>query len=322
MTSRTDLDALDHIPWHIEWQTTTLEMLRAPWYVSRVGVVAVWRACMLHSLLLMTPMQFFRSGTREGARTGQRLFLSLPCSTSSHLCFLFSLCTSSGMTTSGDTTSYVPPQLLNPLASETDAAEPPSLQDGVPRDLELDLRAYGAQVIHRLGQLLSLPQRVTATSQVLFQRFWYTTSFAQFSCLDVAVAAVFLSSKLEERPIPTRDLINCYDYILQRHRRLSSQSGGSSWTRNGDSKWMPPTPQNFSSSNPTRPAYQPHTHHSDTYYEFKDSLVVHEMQILKRLGFQMEALLPYAALVNYLQVLGLGRDRDVVQECWARCSDM
>ena len=57
-------------------------------------------------------------------------------------------------------------------------------------------------------------------------------------------------------------------------------------------------------------------------YDFKDSLVVHEMQTLKRLGFQLEAQLPYSTLVNYLQILGLGKERDVVERCWAIVTDM
>lgn len=212
---------------------------------------------------------------------------------------------------------HVPPQLFNPLASDTDVAEPPSLQHGVPRDLELDLRAYGAQVIHRLGQLLELPQRLTATAQVLFQRFWYTSSFTQFSCLDVAAGAVFLASKLEEHPIRLRDLVNCFDYVIQLHRHRASESDGSPWTRHTSKGEASPALASQSQF-----VYRPHTYHSDTFYDYKDSLVVHEMQILKRLGFQMEALLPYATLVNYLQVLGLGREKDVVQECWSHCSDM
>lgn len=216
------------------------------------------------------------------------------------------------------TSSDVPPQLLNPLASDTDTTEPPSLQYGVPRDLELDLRAYGSQVIHRLGQLLSLPQRLTATAQILFQRFWYTTSFTQFSCLDVAAAAVFLSSKLEEYPIRLRDLINCFDFILQLHRyKAQTSKAQSPWTRTQVEAAEQRTSQI------AKPfTYQPHSYHSDSFYEYKDSLVIHEMQLLKRLGFQTEAMLPYSTLVNYLQVLGFGRDRKVVQECWACCSDM
>ncbi|CAO1626093.1 unnamed protein product [Sympodiomycopsis kandeliae] len=210
--------------------------------------------------------------------------------------------------------SSTPASVLNPLALNADIEEPPSLRFGVPRELELDLRAYGAQVIHRLGRLLELPQRLTATAQVLFQRFWYTTSFTQFSCLDVSVAAVFLASKLEEFPIRIRDLINSFGYIVQRDRHLSKlPSGGSPWSEKqganheaGQSDFQ----------------YAPHTYHSDIFYNYKDSLVVHEMQILKRLAFQTEALLPYATLVNYLQVMGFGRDKAIVQQCWSYCSDM
>ncbi|KAG8741921.1 hypothetical protein FRC10_002286 [Ceratobasidium sp. 414] len=62
------------------------------------------------------------------------------------------------------------------------------------------------------------------------------------------------------------------------------------------------------------------------FYDAKDALVVAEMQILKRLGFDVRARLPYGAMVNYAQVLNLtnakGEDGEgVPQRAWGYLND-
>lgn len=47
------------------------------------------------------------------------------------------------------------PNMLYPLASATQILLSPSLDDGLPSDLELDLRAYGCKLIHQAGILLT-----------------------------------------------------------------------------------------------------------------------------------------------------------------------
>lgn len=210
--------------------------------------------------------------------------------------------------------------LLNPLATLDQLTSTPSSDDGIPHALELDLRAYGAQLIHRLGLVLSLPQRLTATAQVLFQRFWFVTSLRSFGTLDVAIATVFLASKLEESPIRLRDLINCFDFLVQKHSSASRARRAAGHSLPWDVS--PPPAAASDHAAPEAFTYVPHSYQSATFYDYKDAVVVHEMHILKRLGFQLEANLPYATLVNYLNVLGLGRDKDVIQMCWSCCSDM
>ena len=51
-----------------------------------------------------------------------------------------------------------------------------------------------------------------------------------------------------------------------------------------------------------------------TFYGLKDALVVAEMQILKRLGFNVHVVLPYNTLVNYLRLLGLTEREDVSKQ--------
>ena len=45
--------------------------------------------------------------------------------------------------------------MLYPLASLSQISFSPSLHDGLPSDLELDLRAYGCKLIHQAGILLT-----------------------------------------------------------------------------------------------------------------------------------------------------------------------
>lgn len=166
--------------------------------------------------------------------------------------------------------------LYNALASEQQLVETPSGADNVPVELEHRLRAHACRLIQQAGVLLRLPQRTMAVAQVLFHRFWFVSSLHTFSLKDIAMGALFLSTKLEETPVRLRHLINAFDYTLQRDQV---------------------TEQPF--------VYEKSGLYDQKFYGMKDALVVAEMQILKRLGFNVHVILPYAMMVNYLQVLGL-----------------
>lgn len=68
------------------------------------------------------------------------------------------------------------------------------------------------------------------------------------------MGALYLSSKLEETPLSLRDVINVF------HRLISTDA---------------------------HTEYTSMSLYGPTYYEWKDSVVVAEMQILKRLGFDV-----------------------------------
>ena|ERR1700761_3375099 len=107
------------------------------------------------------------------------------------------------------------------------------------------------------------------------------------------MGALYLASKLEECPIRMRDLINIYDLLLSRARHSSTSEF----------------------------QYKPMTYFSSRFYEMKDALVIAEMQILKRLGFNVSVVLPYGTLVNYLQVLDIVSREQVCQRAWAYLND-
>ncbi|KAH7912252.1 cyclin-like protein [Hygrophoropsis aurantiaca] len=187
---------------------------------------------------------------------------------------------------------------LVPLASTSQIERTPSREDGIPEELEADLRAYGCKLIHQAGILLKQKQVAVATAQILYQRFWYVTSMKQFGIGDVGMGALYLASKLEECPLRMRDLINVYDLLLQQTtHQLSSPAGKGVFK------------------------YSPMSYFGNTFYDIKDALVVAEMQILKRLGFNVYVVLPYGTLINYLRVLGLTSHKEACARAWGYLND-
>lgn len=118
------------------------------------------------------------------------------------------------------------------------------------------------------------------------------------------MGALYLASKLEECPVRMRDLINVYDLLL--HRAAHQQTV----TTNSDLGVVLPEFK-----------YSPMSYFAQAFYDLKDALVVAEMQILKRLGFNVLVVLPYGTLVNYLRVLNLVNREDVSQKAWGYLND-
>lgn len=150
-----------------------------------------------------------------------------------------------------------------------------------------------------------------ATAQIIYHRFWYTSSMKQFSIgvssllsphapsqtprQDVGMGALYLASKLEECPLRIRDLVNVYDLLAQRtaHTLAARQDPF---------------------------AHAPMSYFGNTFYDLKDAVVVAEMHILKRLGFNVHVVLPYGTLINYLRVLGL-MNKDASATAWGYLND-
>ena len=126
------------------------------------------------------------------------------------------------------------------------------------------------------------------------------------------MSALYLASKLEECPIRIRDLINVYDLLLHRKAHIREQCMTSNST----------SPLSSSPSKiHTEFKYTPMSYFGNTFYDLKDAIVVAEMQILKRLGFNLTVVLPYNTLVNYLRVLGLTSREDVCTKAWGYLND-
>ena len=115
------------------------------------------------------------------------------------------------------------------------------------------------------------------------------------------MGALYLSSKLEECPVRMRDLINVYDLLLQRAAQTVASAS-----------FAHPPPE-FK--------YTPMSYFGNTFYDLREALVVSEMQILKRLGFDVQVVLPYGTLVNYMRLLGLTSRNEAMSMAWGYLSD-
>ena len=111
------------------------------------------------------------------------------------------------------------------------------------------------------------------------------------------MGALYLASKLEECPLRMRDLINVYDLLLQRATHSLSSNATEAFH------------------------YHPMSYFGSTFYDLKDALVVAEMQVLKRLGFNVHVVLPYGTLINYLRVLDLTSRADACTRAWGYLND-
>lgn len=113
---------------------------------------------------------------------------------------------------------------------------------------------------------------------------------------DISISALYLSSKLNETPVRLRDLINTYIFLnsrikhllsLPHHQSLSSdleseglwRIGGSA-TTNGQGKGKGKAWDGF--------MFEVPGFHDEVFWDWKDVITSSEMQILKRLGFQMQ----------------------------------
>lgn len=109
-----------------------------------------------------------------------------------------------------------------------------------------------------------------------------TTLGAPLDFQDIAAAALFLSSKLEEHPFRIRDLINCLDYLLrlvefEGHRLADERRNG----LNGSSSSAAPAPATGAVSSISSFKYEPMDYFAKHFYDWKDEIVIGESQILK-----------------------------------------
>ena len=136
------------------------------------------------------------------------------------------------------------------------------------------MRRLGTELIQQASLLLHLPQVCSSTAQVLFQRVVFCVSLKSHSVLQMASASLFLSTKLEECPRRTRDILNVFHVLMTR-------------LKTGD-------------SNVATLDYE-----GIEFLALKELVFKGEIHILDSLGFNVHVQHPHGYVVNYLQVLGL-----------------
>ncbi|KAF9979143.1 hypothetical protein BGZ73_005311 [Actinomortierella ambigua] len=179
--------------------------------------------------------------------------------------------------------------LQNALLTLEQLQHTPSMQDGFTEQQEDDMRQMGCHLIQSAGILLKLPQVAMATAQILFQRFFYQASLRKFAIRDISMGSIFLAAKVEECPCRMRDLVNVIDHLCKTFKGL--------------------------------PTTEPLALYGQEFYEMKNAAVIAEMQILKKLGFNVHVQLPYAIMVNYLKVLNLTDHPTIPQRAWGYLND-
>jgi len=197
-----------------------------------------------------------------------------------------------------DTTASVPElptyagvklTLDNVLLSSDELDSCPSVKDGLTNDEEQSLRNLGCEYIQISGIMLRVPQVAMANAEVLFQRFYCIKSFTKNKMEEMAMACIWLASKIEEAPRRIRDVINVFHYM---HQKLKDKS-------------CTPTPLPLDQS----------------YIELKARVIKLERRLLKELGFCVHVKHPHKSIVVFLNVLGLDKNRDLVQTAWNYMND-
>ncbi|CAF3893874.1 unnamed protein product [Rotaria sp. Silwood1] len=163
----------------------------------------------------------------------------------------------------------------------------PSTIEGLPWDVEYDLRLTGCELIQTASLLLKLPQTAVATGQVLFHRYFYSSSFIRRQMEIVAMACTNLAAKIEENARRIRDVINVFHHIKQ--------------VRSGSMIHPLLIDQG--------------------YIDKKNEVIKAERRLLKELGFCVYVKHPHKMITMYLKVLEKEREHDLVQTSWNYMND-
>ncbi|KHN94221.1 cyclin [Metarhizium album ARSEF 1941] len=168
--------------------------------------------------------------------------------------------------------------LANPLATTSQLYQHASLSS-LPHDLQESIFIATQCLTQAAGQLLDLPQSVTARANVILARYWLVDSPMAHEFSDVSAAAIYLVAKVGPVPRSPRDVSNVYAYLL---------SSNSTLFKTGD-----------------LPRNDPKTYYqSDAdYFSFQNRLLALESRILYALTFDTHAALPYALAITYLQTM-------------------
>ncbi|CAF3242976.1 unnamed protein product [Rotaria sp. Silwood2] len=163
----------------------------------------------------------------------------------------------------------------------------PSMIEGLPYDVEYDLRLIGCELIQTACLLLRLPQTAVATGQVLFHRYFYSSSFVRRPMEIFAMACTNLAAKIEENARRIRDVINVFHHIKQ-----------------------------IRSGKTIRPLLI-----DQVYIDRKNEVIKAERRVLKELGFCVYVKHPHKMITLYLKVLEKEREKNLVQTAWNYMND-
>ncbi|KAF5612184.1 cyclin [Fusarium subglutinans] len=168
--------------------------------------------------------------------------------------------------------------LLNPLATTSQIYHKSSFSS-LPKDLQDTIFITSQCLTQAAGQLLELPQSVTAQANVILARYWLVDPPMANEFSDTSAAALYLVAKMGPQPRSARDISNVYAYLL---------SESSLFLR------TPEIPKND-----PRSYYVPEA----DYHAFQTRILAIEARILYTLSFDTHVSLPHPLAVTYLQTL-------------------
>uniref|UniRef100_A0A0K0FNP5 Cyclin L (projected from Caenorhabditis elegans ortholog cyl-1) n=1 Tax=Strongyloides venezuelensis TaxID=75913 RepID=A0A0K0FNP5_STRVS len=173
-------------------------------------------------------------------------------------------------------------------------ANPPSIVDGIPINIEQELRYLGCELIQSLTILLKMPQTAAATGQILYQRFYYQKSFAKYYFEHAVMACVLLASKIEENPRRCREVINTFDRMKKRHALKNTPE------ENND---IPPIDLD------------------QHYVHLKNIVIKTERLILKTLGFVVYVNHPHKWIYVFAHALKQIDNSELIGKAWSYMND-
>lgn len=153
-------------------------------------------------------------------------------------------------------------------------ATTPSMHDGIPRYDELRYRQNAANLIQECGKSLSLLQLPINTAIVFLHRFFMVHSFKKFNKYDIAAAALFLASKVEENPRKVEAVLKVKE----------------DWTRRGNEDQRPLDPS------------------SEEYQRKLNLLIDHELLMLQTFGFDVSIDHPHKHVIKATQFMRAPRE--------------
>lgn len=179
--------------------------------------------------------------------------------------------------------------------ASADPAPGPAASPGV-KALELNeqlfMALYGCELINQAGIMLQVSQVVIATAQVLFHKFYHKKqrTMKEFPPFHLAMACIYLSTKVEEEKRRHRDILNVFDR-LNKKRTLPEGA-----------RIMVLDP------------------HGRRYGQWKQQMMKFELLILSELGYMLSFEHPHKFILNYINVLEAGEE--VAQKAWSYLNDL
>ncbi|GKU13075.1 unnamed protein product [Fusarium langsethiae] len=168
--------------------------------------------------------------------------------------------------------------LLNPLATASQLYHKSSFSS-LPQDLQDTIFITSQCLTQAAGQLLELPQSVTAQANVILARYWLVDSPMANEFSDTSAAALYLVARMGPQPRSSRDISNVYAYLLSENSSFLHIQG--------------------SPKNDPRSYYVPEV----DYHSFQTRILAIEARILYTLSFDTHVSLPHPLAITYLQTL-------------------